>query len=193
MPGTQTRTRFTRTNCNMDCREFREQHVGYVDDTLPAVEMEVMHRHARSCYRCARHDVAVRRGLLLVHNLPRIEPSADFMVRLADRIAELDAAGNDVEGSSTYQLTTGAFAALAAGLTLLGYVALEASNHFGTPPALTLPPVVATAPAKPAPSFTSGAYMAGISTGMPVWQAVLMVDETPRRLADVELQQASLR
>jgi hypothetical protein len=35
--------------------------------------------------------------------------------------------------------------------------------------------------------------MAGISTGMPVWPAVLMVDEAPRRLADVELQQASLR
>jgi hypothetical protein len=35
--------------------------------------------------------------------------------------------------------------------------------------------------------------MAGISTGMPVWPAVLMVDEAPRRMAGVELQQASLR
>jgi hypothetical protein len=35
--------------------------------------------------------------------------------------------------------------------------------------------------------------MAAISTGMPVWPAVLMADEAPRRLADVELQQAALR
>ena len=177
----------------MDCREFREKHVGFVDDTLSAVEMEAMHQHVQSCFRCARQDTAVRRGLLLVHNLPEIEPSADFMARLADRIAELEAVGNEVEAPSAYQLTSGTFAALAAGLTLFGYVALEASHRFGTPETLRLPPVVATAPAKPKPSFTSGAYMAGISTGMPVWPAVLMVDEAPRHLADVELQQAALR
>ena len=177
----------------MDCREFREKHVGYVDDTLSAVEMEAMHRHVRSCYRCSRHDTAVRRGLLLVHNLPRIEPSADFMEKLSERIAALDAPGVDVEVSPSYQLTTGAFAALAAGLTLFGYVALEAAHHFGTPPTLRLPPVVATAPAQPKPTPRSSAYMAGISTGMPVWSAIMMVDEAPRRMADVELQQAALR
>ena len=194
MQGTETRTRFFRGRMAlMDCREFREKHVGYVDDTLSAVEMEAMHRHVQSCYRCARQDTAVRRGLLLVRNLPEIEPSPDFMGRLADRIAELDAVGSDFEARPTYQLTTGTFAALAAGLTLFGYVALEASHRFGTPEALRLPPVVATAPVKPMPSFTSGAYMAGISTGMPVWPAVMMVDEAPRHLADVELQQAALR
>ncbi|HEY2374753.1 MAG TPA: hypothetical protein VGH98_02155 [Gemmatimonadaceae bacterium] len=177
----------------IDCREFREKHVGYVDDTLPAVVMEAMHRHARSCYRCSRHDTAVRRGLLLVHNLPQIEPSADFMGKLADRIAALDAAGDDVELPSPYRLTTGAFAALAAGLTLFGYIALETANHFGTPQALLLPPVVATTLAQPAPTPTSSAYMAGISTGMPIWPAVMMMDAAPRRMADVELQQASLR
>jgi anti-sigma factor RsiW len=177
----------------MDCREFREKHVGFVDDVLPAVEMEVMHRHLQSCPRCARHDIAVRRGLLLVRNIPRIEPSPDFMARLNDRIAKLKLAGDESEVPPPYRLTTGAFAALAAGLTLFAYVALEAMNRFAEPQTLTLPPVVATAPARPAPSFTSTAYMAGISTGMPVWPAVLMADEAPRHLADVELQQASLR
>ena len=177
----------------MDCREFREKHVGYVDDTLPAVEMEAMHRHVRSCYRCSRHDTAVRRGLLLVHNLPQIEPSADFMEKLADRIAALDTSSDDVELSSNHRLATGTFAALAAGLTLFGYVALEAAHHFGPQQTLMLPPVVATAPALPAPTPTGSAYMAGISTGMPVWPAVMMMDEAPRHMADVELQQAALR
>jgi hypothetical protein len=176
----------------MDCRAFRENHIGFVDDTLPAVEMEVMHRHLRSCVRCARHDLAVRRGLLLVRNLPPIEPSADFMTKLSGRIAELQSVGME-EPVASYRLTTGGFAALAAGLTLFGYVTIEARNRFRTPETLTLPPVVATAPAAPTPTMSGTAYMAAISTGMPVWPAVLMADEAPRRMADVELQQASLR
>jgi hypothetical protein len=177
----------------MDCREFREKHVGFVDDTLPVVEMEVMYRHVQSCFRCARHDVAVRRGLMLVHSLPRIEPSADFMLRLSDRIAQLESAARDGPVASDYRLTTGAFAALAAGVTLFAYLALEATNRFASPQMMTLPPVVATAPAPSRPTMTSTAYMAAISTGMPIWPAVMMVDEAPRRLADVELQQAALR
>jgi putative zinc finger protein len=177
----------------MDCREFRENHVGFVDDVLPAVEMEAMRRHVQSCLRCARHDTAVRRGLLLVRNLPRIEPSPDFMERLSDRIAQLQPINDDVESAESYRLTTGAFAALAAGLALFAYVTLEATHRFAAPQALMLPPVVATAPATPTRSIAGTAYMAAISTGMPVWPAVLMADEAPRRLADVELQQAALR
>lgn len=177
----------------MRCREFREKHVGFVDDVLPAVDMEVMHRHLQSCPRCARHDVAVRRGLLLVRNIPRIEPSADFMARLNERITTLKSHRDEIDPSGPYRLTSGAFAALAAGLTLFAYVALEAMNLFSAPQALRLAPVVATAPAVPAPSLTNSAYMAGISMGMPVWPAVLTADEAPRQLANVELQQASLR
>lgn len=177
----------------MDCREFRENHVGFVDDVLPAVDMEVMLRHVQSCTRCARHDLAVRRGLLIVRNLAPIEPSSDFMAKLSDRIAALEKPSDDVVGRPTYSLTTGTFAALAAGLTLFAYAALEASNRFGTHQMMTLPPVVATAPATPLPSLSGTAYMAGISTGMTLWPAVLMADEAPQSLANVELQQAALR
>jgi hypothetical protein len=177
----------------MRCREFRDKHVGFVDDVLPAVDMEVMHRHRQSCPRCARHDVAVRRGLLLVRNIPRIEPSADFSARLNERIATLKSHRDEMDTGAPYRLTSGAFAALAAGLTLFAYVALEAMNLFSAPRALTMPPVVATAPVSPSPSPTNSAYMAGISMGMPVWPAVLMADEAPRQLAGVQFQQASLR
>ena len=177
----------------MDCRAFRENHVGFVDDVLPAIDMEAMHRHVQSCGRCARHDLAVRRGLLIVRNLPPIEPSADFMSKLSERIAELQSTGAIAEPEGAYRLTSGAFAALAAGLTLFAYATLEAMNRFGAPQTLTLPPVVATAPASPTPSLSAPAYMAAISTGMPLWPAVLMADEAPRQMADVELQQAALR
>src|SRR5919197_5457631 len=166
----------------MDCCEFREKHGGFVDDTLPAVEMEVMYQHVQSCARCARHDIAVRRSLLLVRNIPQIEPSADFMAKLSERLAEMQTVRID-EIPSPYRLTTGSFAALAAALTLIAYLTLEASHRFASPQALMLPPVVATAPAARTPSLTPTAYMAAISTGMPVWPAVLMVDDAPRQLA----------
>ena len=177
----------------MDCRGFRERHVGFVDDTLPAVEMYEMHEHLRVCVRCSRHDTAVRRGLMIVRSLPQIEPSADFMARLNSRLEELHAAhGGRGEAARGYQLTSGSFAALAAGLALLGYLALEAVNRFGAPVELRLPPVVATAPEEPTSLLTDPAFVAAISAGMPMWPAVLMADQAPQHLA-VEYHEAALR
>lgn len=177
----------------MDCREFREKHVGFVDDILPAIDMEAMQRHLQACPRCSRHDTTVRRGLLIVRNLPRIEPSPDFMARLNERLEGLQHGAIAAELPPTYRLTSGAFAALAAGLALMGYVALEAMHRFASPAALMLPPVVATAPESRVSPLTSPAYIAGMSTGMPVWPAVMMVEEAPQQLTNVQLQQASLR
>lgn len=115
------------------------------------------------------------------------------MSKLSERIAEMDMAAAIREPAAAYRLTSGSFAALAAGLTLLAYAAIEATNRFGAPETLMMPPVVATAPAAPPSSLSAPAYMAAISTGMPLWPAVLMADEAPRQMADVELQQAALR
>src|ERR1051325_9904073 len=70
----------------MNCREFSRKHVGYVDDVLPAVEMVAMRRHAASCAVCASLDVRIRRSLLVIRNLPRIQPSPDFYSKLVDRL-----------------------------------------------------------------------------------------------------------
>lgn len=155
--------------------------------------MEEMQRHLQACPRCSRHDITVRRGLMIVRSLPQIEPSPDFMAKLNERLEDLQHAGLSAELSSPYRLTSGAFAALAAGLTLMGYLALETMHLFAPQRTLMLPPVVATAPESPASPLSSPAYIAGMSTGMPVWPAVMMVEQAPQHLADVELQQASLR
>ena len=179
----------------MDCREFRVRHVGFVDDTLPAVEMEEMRLHLAECARCSRHDIAVRRSLMLVRSLPRIEPSRDFMLRLNARLGELRSSRDIVRGPvpPTYRLGSGAFAALAAALALIAYLALAAMNRFGQPAELRLPPVVATAPETPPSLLTDPAFMAAISTGVPMWPAVLMADQAPQRMANVEFHDAALR
>ena len=35
----------------MDCREFRNKHVAFVDDVLPAVDMQAMQQHRATCSR----------------------------------------------------------------------------------------------------------------------------------------------
>lgn len=115
------------------------------------------------------------------------------MARLNVRLEDLQRAALTAEVPSPYHLTSGSFAALAAGLALMGYIALETMQRFASPQALTLPPVVATAPESPVSPLSSPAYIAGISTGMPVWPAVMMVEQAPQSMANVELEQASLR
>jgi hypothetical protein len=178
----------------MDCRVFRQRHVGFVDDTLPAIEMRELQQHLRVCPRCARHDIAVRRGLLLVRNLPSIEPSPDFMARLNARLRELDVSRDaSLTMSRPTALGLSSFAALAAGLALLGYIALEAMHRFARPVELRMPPVLATAPETPPSPLTDPAFVAAISTGMPMWPAVLMADQAPQHFANAELQEAALR
>jgi hypothetical protein len=156
--------------------------------------MEEMHEHLRACPRCSRHDTAVRRGLLIVRNLPQIEPSPDFMARLNARLGELHGVCDArFEMPRVYRAATGTFAALAAGLALIGYLALEALARFGGPVELRLAPVVATAPESPPSLLADPAFVAAISAGMPVWPAVLMADQAPQRLAAVEFHEAALR
>lgn len=70
----------------MDCRTFLKKHVAFVDGTLNAGAEAVMFAHLRACSRCARLDVAVRRGLLVARNLPDVQLSWDFMARLEMRL-----------------------------------------------------------------------------------------------------------
>src|ERR1041385_300190 len=99
----------------MNCREFRRKHVGYIDDVLPAVEMVEMRRHAAICAVCASLDVRIRRSLLVVRNLPRIEPSPDFYSRLVDRLQAAPTQQTPSRGSSIVAISAVA-AALAAAI-----------------------------------------------------------------------------
>ena len=51
-----------------------------------------MQRHLDACSRCSRQDTAIRRSLMLVRNLPPIEPSPEFMARLNARLERRRAA-----------------------------------------------------------------------------------------------------
>jgi hypothetical protein len=179
----------------MDCRAFRSKHVAFVDDLLPAMEMDAMQNHVSVCTRCSRQDTAVRRSLLVVRNLPTIQPSPEFMARLNARLEELGPSSRvDVVSPRPYLSSVGAFAALAAGVAAVAYMAIE-TTHYYAPTQPSVVPIVATQLAEP--SFASpapladAAFVASVPTAMPVWPAVLMVGQAPMRFANMDFGDAA--
>ena len=171
----------------MDCREFRNNHVGFVDDVLSSVEMDGMRRHLSTCPRCSRQDTAVRRSLMLVRNLPPIEASPEFMARLNARLEQLEPASRvDRVAPRPHLPSVGAVTALAAGVVAVAYMAIETTHYFATPGPLETIPVVATRTVEQTPSsIADAAFVASVPTGMPVWPAVLMMGQAPMRFASM--------
>jgi hypothetical protein len=182
----------------MDCRQFREKHVAFVDDVLPAIEMRAMHHHRAVCPRCSRHDTAIRRSLLLVRNLPRIEPSPDFIARLNERLAQLGPAAQvDIIAPRPQLSSAATFAALAAGVVVVAYMAVQTSQYFAHPAAA--PVVTAVAAQPPLPAIEPGpepsanaAFVASVPTGIPLWPAVLMAGQAPMHFGTTEVREADL-
>jgi hypothetical protein len=183
----------------MDCREFRNKHVAFVDDLLPAVEMQAMQRHRATCSRCSRHDTAIRRSLLIVRNLPPIQPSPDFMVRLNQRLDQLGPAARvDLIAPRPHLPSAGALAALAAGVVAVAYMAIETSHYFATEADAPAQATVASVlPAQSVPMLepvavpmANSAFVASVPTGMPVWPAVLMAGQSPLHYASMDFHDA---
>jgi hypothetical protein len=177
----------------MNCRQFRKQHVAFVDDTVSGLERAQMHDHLLRCAWCARHDARVRRSLLLVRNLPPIQPSADFRERLHSRVIT---AALMPERAIVRRWTNTGIAVAAAVLISVGIAARSAANAESSV-TLSLPPVVASVP-EPRPSIVESpvlampAVMASFSTGIALWPAAIVADEAAEYFANAAFMQTSL-
>ena len=177
----------------MHCREFRNKHVAFVDDLLPAIEMDAMWRHLNACSGCARQDSQIRRSLLLVRNLPPVDVSSEFMSRLNARIADLEPVSRtDVVSRPRPSLTSAAsFALLAAGIVAVAYLARETNDYFAAPADIAIAAAPQAAgdlqPLDLGPSpMTNAALVASVPTGIPVFPAVLMAGQAPLRFASLQ-------
>ncbi|MEO8192313.1 MAG: zf-HC2 domain-containing protein [Gemmatimonadales bacterium] len=174
----------------MDCREFREKHFAYVDDTLSGIELVGLQVHLSECEACARQDATVRRSLMLFRSLPSIQPSPDFSLRLQQRLDE-------VKMTDLAALQSGRSRRFAAALTLtsavmLGYIGVSL-RQVDSPQDISFPPVVATAQeqtsnpiARPAPEM-----VAAVPAGIPIWTAALFAEQTPIHFASIDLTAAA--
>lgn len=177
----------------MNCRSFRKHHVAFVDDTAPGLIRAELEEHLRLCGKCARHDARVRRALMLVRSLPRLEPSADFRDRLYSRLV---ATALIPERTLAQRMRYSGIAAAAAVLisvgTMAGYFSLQAR-----PVALTMTPVVVTDPepfdwSSEPPVLAMPAVVASFSTGLALWPAALVADEATEYFVNAALVQTNL-
>jgi len=175
----------------MDCRHFRNEHLAYLDDTLPGNVMAEAQRHLLACDACAAHDRLVRRSIMLVRNLPELEPSAAFSERLQARLATcaLAPGADGADDDEAFLLPSAPRArwhrrpiwmAMAAGLAIVSAVSVGGANE-GQVTEPELPPVYAGAPLPAAPVVPefSPALLQAMSTGNPMWSMVQLLDEMP--------------
>lgn len=172
----------------MDCKSFARKHSEFVDDTLPGCEMEAMREHRRTCAVCSRRDLDVRRSLLLARNLPRVEVSAGFAERLRHRLAaEPRLAEQPVPRERRSRAVAAAVVVAAAGLTVLQAIPRR------TPVPVRLPAVIASLPPtdEAVRRDESPAWLASMSTALPMWPALLGAEEGSLRFAAMESQRVS--
>lgn len=178
------------SKCHMSCREFRQLHDAFVDDTLSGLDAERMSHHRNHCDRCAGIDIRLRRALLVARNLPTIHPSATFDTRLQVRLATERASRHLVshQGGITSHwnwrpLSLGTYSAIAAGLIAVAGLAGAATFAIAREDAIIrMFPVVATRP-EAEPSLTSPTMVASMPAGMPLWSAVLVAQQAPWHFA----------
>jgi len=167
----------------MKCREFKSNHVGFIDDVLPAADMSEMRRHLAVCPRCATLDIRIRRSLLVVRNLPQIEPSADFFARLSEALKEAPPAEPRFRPLTAAAAITAVTAALAAAV----YFAMAISPQQQPVPSARAATLATTAaPVAPVP-MNEVVIAATVPAGVPVWPAMFMVGELPMHLGSAEL------
>ena len=170
----------------MDCREFHEQHLCYVDDTLPGVELVRMQMHLTECPECARHDATIRRSLMLFRSLPRIEPSPDFSKNLEIKLRDAKLA--DSAAVRTTRTRRLGMAVTVSSALMLAYIGFSL-RQVDTAQDIVFPPVVALADiadtqvpsSSPAPEM-----LAAVPAGLPLWTAALFAEQTPVHFASIE-------
>jgi hypothetical protein len=164
----------------MDCREFCDQHLAFVDDTLAGIELVRMQQHLAECRRCSDQDTKVRRALLLFRNLPSIEPSAEFSARLEARIKNCEY--DHLFAASPRNLTRAAIAATLASVVMLGYIGTTLFTS-DTPRDLVMAPVIANTPEPELTPITTStpAIVASVSAGLSIWPAALLAEQVPAR------------
>jgi hypothetical protein len=168
----------------MDCKEFTTRHAAFIDDTLPGFQMAAMREHVMVCDKCSKRDTEIRRSLFLLKNLPPVQVSDGFQDKLRARITAEGPAFQSHRATSPRYLTWAVTAA--AIVALAGMKGWYDHERLVTAP-IRLPAVVASAPAMSESGDESApAYVASMSTGIPMWPALMLAEEGPLRFAGMQ-------
>jgi len=149
---------------SLSCRQFRHQHVEFVDGLLPEGTMRALRTHRDECACCSQHDVRIRRSLLVLQALPVIEPSHDFRARLSARLQRDAAELRPVRPRGVRWGIAGAIIAASAALLL------AASSRSRPVMPIRLTPVLTRAPQRSAAGAETRAPQMATITAPPVFR-----------------------
>lgn len=168
----------------MDCKEFTTLHAAFIDDTLPGFQMAAMREHITACAKCSKRDTEIRRALFLLKNLPPVEVSEGFQDKLRARItAEGPVYQSHRTASPRYMTWAVAAAAIVALAGMKGWYDHEQSANAP----VRLPAVTAATPVTLENGDQSATeYVASMSTGIPMWPALMLAEEGPLRFAGMQ-------
>ena len=141
-----------------------------------------MRQHLRQCAECSRHDMLVRRSLMLVKSLPTIEPSPEFRARLDARLRTVSPVTTRAE-----RAPYASYLAIAAGIAFAAFLALDSRTTEAPPSPIRLAPVVASIPEFEPSPVASPAFVATVPTGMSVWPAIMVASQTPIHFVAAEM------
>jgi anti-sigma factor RsiW len=165
----------------MDCKDFANHHSAYIDDTLPGFRMAAMRDHLTSCSRCSKRDNEVRRALFVLKNIQPIQVSEGFEDRLRARITAEGPAYVPQKSSSVGAMKWAAAAALV--VTVAGVSSWTSRGHGDVTPTRLAAVFVAVPSTYESEDASAPAYVASMSTGIPMWPALMLAEEGPRRFA----------
>ena len=168
----------------MDCKEFTTRHAAFIDDTLPGFQMTAMREHVTVCAKCSARDTEIRRALFLLKNLPPVQVSDGFQEKLRARITAEGPAFQSHRATSPRYMTWAV--AAAAIVALAGMKGWYDHGRLANAP-IRLPAVTASTPV----TYENGdesapAYVASMSTGIPMWPALMLAEEGPLRFAGMQ-------
>ena len=173
----------------MDCRTFRRKHLGFVDDTLSGVDTVAMREHVSGCAACARLDRQVRRSLMVARSLPPVHVSPDFRARLLMRLRS--ERGRPAPRVRRRMPSARVMVAVAAGLATAMVLAREVVGT-GDEAVAVRSYVEASAPVAPPVAETPSDPMlvAAVSSGVPVWPALMIAQDAPINFARVQFRES---
>jgi anti-sigma factor RsiW len=130
----------------MDCGTFLDGYSEYRDDLLPLPERAAFEAHLRGCDSCARYDRVVAGGVRVLHSLPELEVSDDFMDRLQHRLWHVEDELATARRRRARPLRRTAAGAVAMAAAVGGVALLPQLPSWPAPTVTMLPSVSAAAP-----------------------------------------------
>lgn len=175
----------------MDCGTFLDGYSDFRDGLLSLPERVAFERHAKECDHCARYDRVVSKGVDVLHGMPELEVSDDFMDRLQHRLYHVEDEMAAVRRRRS-PVSRGAASALTAAACIAAVALLPRLYSAAAPTVAVLPSVAASAPRAADTGYRlANAPVASPSSGLAAQLEEVGVEVYPMPYGDVLYRTAS--